>query len=60
MGQSVTVAFKSLQLEFKRFQRKHSAQKQQEHQSILTASRDISCAVAFEENDNPLVDPPFL
>jgi len=60
MGQSLSVALKSLRMELKRLQRRRSAEvRQEEHQNILVASGSTSCAVAFEE-DRPLVDPPFL
>ena len=59
MGQSFSVAFKSIRLELKRLKRRqHSKTNKEEHQSILAASK--SCAVAFEDPDAPIVDPPFL
>lgn len=59
MGQSFSVALKSIRMEFKRFKRRqHSETNIEEHQSILAASK--SCAVAFEDPDAPIVDPPFL
>ena len=62
MGQSLSVALKSIRLELKRFQRRQNSQKnnKEEHQSILAASSSTSCAVAFEDPDAPIVDPPFL
>jgi len=62
MGQSMFVALKSLRIEIKRIHRRRSAEARQkeEHQNILAASGSTSCAVAFEEDDRPLVDPPFL
>jgi len=61
MGQSMFVALKSLRIEIKRIRRRRSAEaRQEEHQNILAASGSTSCAVAFEEDDRPLVDPPFL
>ena len=61
MGQSFSVALKSIRLELKRFQRRQNSETNKgEHQSILAASSSTSCAVAFEEPDAPIVDPPFL
>ena len=59
MGQSLTVAFKSIRAEIKRYQRKRSAdvQQREEEKSILVASGCTPC-VAFEEGAIP--DPPFL
>lgn len=56
MGQSLTVALKSVRMEIKRMQRRRAAHARQneEHVSILQ-----SPVVAFEEG-NHLPDPPFL
>ena len=63
MGQSLSVALHSIRSEFKRYRRRRQAhdESNEESQGILEASRGgTPVVVAFEEQDAPLVDPPFL
>ena len=65
MGQSISVAFKSIRAEYRRYQRKRRATVDELHedrQHILAASAGSTpMAVAFEDQDDGnLSDPPFL
>lgn len=65
MGQSISVAFKSIRAEYRRYQRKRKATVDELHedrQHILAASAGSTpLVVAFEDVDERnLPDPPFL
>lgn len=64
MGQSLSVALHSIRSEIKRFRRKRQAHEEsgnEETKGILEASSGgTAVVVAFQEQDAPLVDPPYL